>query len=183
MPESKAWEIYKPFVVRRLVRHGVAPLMAAQMLKAQHPLARKALSEEMGERPVILTRAPVLHRYGTMAFFPRLVKGETLQVPPTIVKGFAADFDGDAMNYHVPATDGAVRDAVEKMLPSKNLFSAATFKVMYLPQNEYTGGLYEATRGGDEKRPEQVFQTKADAIRAYQQGRIDGRTRVVILRD
>ncbi len=181
IPESKAWEIYKPFVVRRLARHGVSPLMAAQMVRDKSDLARKTLTDEMDERPVVITRAPVLHRYGTMAFFPRLVRGETLQVPPTIVKGFAADFDGDAMNYHVPVTDDAVRDAVDKMLPSKNLFSSATFGVHYLPQNEYTGGLYSATRPGDEKKPEQVFRSKADAIRAYRQGRIGANTRVVIV--
>jgi DNA-directed RNA polymerase beta subunit len=180
IPESKAWEIYKPFVIRRLSRHGVSPLMAAQMVQGQHALAKKALTDEMGERPVIVTRAPVLHRYGTMAFYPQLTKGETLQVPPTIVKGFAADFDGDAMNYHVPVTDEAVRDAVEKMLPSKNLFAASTFKAHYLPQNEYVGGLYEGTRPADD-RPEQVFRSKNDAIRAFQQGRIGPRTKVVIV--
>jgi DNA-directed RNA polymerase subunit beta' len=181
IPETKAWEIYRPFVVRRLARQGVPAVVAAQLARDQAPAARKALLAEMDARPVIVTRAPVLHRYGVMAFFPRLVKGETLQVPPTIVKGFAADFDGDAMNYHVPASDEAVRDAVEKMLPSKNLLSAATFGVHYLPQNEYVGGLYESTRAGDDKKPERVFQTRADALRALARGDIGPRTRIAVL--
>lgn len=181
VPENRAWEIYRPFVIGRLARHGVPPVRAAEMARDRHELARRALAAEMGERPVVLTRAPVLHRYGTMAFFPRLTAGETLRVPPTIVKGFAADFDGDAMNYHVPATPEAVRDAVEKMLPSRNLYSASTFRVHQLPQNEYVGGLYAATREGDDGRPEQVFRTTADAVRAYRQGRISERTRVVIV--
>ena len=183
LPESKAWEIYKPFVVRRLARRGVPPLRAAELVKAQDKLAKAALQEEMDARPVIVTRAPVLHRYGTMAFRPRLVKGETLQVPPLIVKGFAADFDGDAMNYHVPVSDGAVRDALEKMLPSKNLLAVKSFKVHQLPQNEYLGGLYQASSDVDQERDERYFSTRADMVRAYRRGEIGHNTRVVILNE
>jgi DNA-directed RNA polymerase subunit beta len=180
LPESKAWEIYKPFVIRRLARRGVPPLRAAEMVKNNEKMALTALQDEMDERPVILTRAPVLHRYGTMAFKPRLVKGETLQVPPLIVKGFAADFDGDAMNYHVPASDAAVRDAMEKMLPSRNLLAVKNFRVHMMPQNEYLGGLYESTASKDNGSPH-YFQTKADMIRALRQGRIKPSSNVVIL--
>lgn len=180
LPESKAWEIYKPFVIRRLARRGVPPLRAAEMVQKNEKMAMTALQEEMDERPVILTRAPVLHRYGTMAFRPRLVKGETLQVPPLIVKGFAADFDGDAMNYHVPASDDAVRDAMEKMLPSRNLLSVKNFKVHQLPQNEYQGGLYEATAKKSDKG-ERYFENKAAMIRAMRRGEISADQKVVIL--
>jgi len=180
LPETKAWEIYKPFVIRRLARRGVPPLRAAEMVKNNEKMAMTALQDEMEERPVILTRAPVLHRYGTMAFKPRLVKGETLQVPPLIVKGFAADFDGDAMNYHVPASDDAVRDAMEKMLPSRNLLAVKSFKVHQLPQNEYQGGLYEATAKKSDK-PERYFENKAAMIRALRRGEITADQKVVIL--
>ncbi len=181
IPENRAWEIYKPFIIRNLARNGVNPIDAARMAKDRVPQARKAMVDEMDRRPVILDRAPVLHRYGVMAFWPRLVQGEALQIPPTIVKGFGADFDGDAMSYHVPFSDDAVKDAVEKMLPSKNLLSAGTMKVHQIPQNEYLGGLYTATAKAAHDRPEQVFQTKADAIRALASGRISHDTRVVIL--
>lgn len=180
LPESKAWEIYKPFVIRRLARRGVPPLRAAEMVKNNEKMAMTALQDEMEERPVILTRAPVLHRYGTMAFKPRLVKGETLQVPPLIVKGFAADFDGDAMNYHVPTSDNAVKDALEKMLPSRNLLAVKSFKVHQLPQNEYQGGLYEATTKKADK-PERYFENKAAMMRALRRGEISADQKVVIL--
>lgn len=182
LPETKAWEIYKPFVVRRLARRGIPPMRAAEMVKSQDKLARAALVEEMDARPVILTRAPVLHRYGTMAFKPRLTTGETLRVPPLIVKGFAADFDGDAMNYHVPVSDNAVSDALEKMLPSKNLIAVKSFKVHQLPQNEYQGGLYQATSDRSD-RPEKYFDTKADMLRALRKGEISHDQPVVILND
>ena len=135
----------------------------------------------MGERPVVITRAPVLHRYGVMAFWPRLAAGNTMRISPLIVKGFNADFDGDTMNFHVPASDGAVKDAVEKMLPSRNLFAVRNFRVHQLPANEFAGGLFHATSTTDTTRPEQVFRTVADLRDAVQDGRVSADTRVVVL--
>ena len=180
LPESKAWDIYKPFIVRRLSKRGITPIRAAELVESKDKTARDALLQEMDERPVIITRAPVLHRYGVMAFRPQLVKHDTLQISPAIVKGFGADFDGDTMNYHVPVSDGAVKDALEKMLPSKNLLAAKSFKAHQLPQNEYQGGLYNATAFSSNK-PERYFANKADAIRAYRNGEIGSDQRVVIL--
>ena len=180
LPEDRAWSVYKPFIMRRLVRRGVDRFKAAEMIENKEGSARDAMLAEMDARPVIITRAPILHRYGTMAFKPKLVKGSTLQVPPIIVKGFNADFDGDAMNYHVPSTDEAVKDAMEKMLPSRNLFAVKSFKVHQLPVNEYQGGLYTATSAPSNK-PEKYFKTKADAMRAYRAGEIDANDRVVIM--
>lgn len=180
LPEDRAWAVYKPFIMRRLVRRGVDRFKAADMIEKKDKMAMDAMLSEMESRPVIITRAPVLHRYGVMAFKPQLIKGSTLQVPPIIVKGFNADFDGDAMNYHVPTTDEAVKDALEKMLPSRNLLSVKNFKVHQLPLNEYQGGLFSATSEAS-KRPERYFKTKADAIKAYKAGEIDVNDRVVIV--
>lgn len=180
LPEDRAWSVYKPFIMRRLVRRGVDRFKAADMIEKKDKMAMDAMTSEMEARPVIITRAPVLHRYGVMAFKPKLVKGSTLQVPPIIVKGFGADFDGDAMNYHVPTTDESVKDAMEKMLPSRNLFAVKNFKVHQLPMNEYQGGLYTATSEAS-KRPERYFKTKADALRAYRSGEIDANDKVVIV--
>lgn len=181
IPESKAWEIYKPFIVRGLVRNGMSRLQAARSVKERSKDAREALVKEMDRRPVIINRAPTLHRYGVMASWPKLVKGDTLQVSPLVVGGFNADFDGDAMNYHVPSTDEAADEAAEKMLPSRNLFSASNFKVHYKPSQEYVGGLYEASARQDDKNKAAVFDKPADAIRAYKQGKINVDRRVVIL--
>ena len=180
LPESKAWEIYRPFIIRRLARRGIPALRAAEMVEKQDKIAKDAMQQELDDRPVIITRAPVLHRYGVMAFRPQLIKSETLQISPAIVKGFGADFDGDTMNYHVPVSEGAVKDALEKMLPSKNLLSTKTFRAHQLPQNEYQGGLYHATAFVSNK-PERYFATKADAIKAYKSGEIGSDQKVVIL--
>ena len=99
IPEAMAWDTYRPFIVRRLVRSGVPALRAAQAVKNQEAMARQALVDEMGDRPVILTRAPVLHKYGVMGFRPTLVTGNTIKLPPLITKGYGADFDGNCCVY------------------------------------------------------------------------------------
>jgi DNA-directed RNA polymerase subunit beta len=173
LPEARAWEVYTPFIVRRLVRRGVPRLTALEYVRDRNNLARTALQEEVQERPVLVTRAPVLHRYGLMAFFPKLTKGDTLQIPPIVVGGFGMDFDGDASNYHVPASDEAKEEAINKLLPSKNLLSVAQFKPHYMPRQEYVGGLYAATNRVNSEKKHKTFATKGDAIRAYWRGELD----------
>lgn len=172
IPEDRAWDVYKPFIVRRLVRGGTPHARAVELTTSRDDQARQALLKELEDRPVILTRAPVLHRYGVMAFRPQLVKGSTLRLSPLIVKGFGADFDGDAMNYAPVATDEAITDAIEKLLPSRNLLSASEFKPHMGPSNEFAGGLFQATMARNDQRRARVFATIADAIRAYRSGEI-----------
>jgi DNA-directed RNA polymerase beta subunit len=181
LPENKAWEVYKPFVIRRLVQHGMPRLEAARAFKDQSKIARDAMLQEMKERPVVISRAPVLHRYGIMGFWPTLVKGDVMQIPPITTKGFNADFDGDTMNYHVPATEEAKREVIEKLLPSRNLISASDFKVHYIPSMEYQGGLYHASTAKDEKARPHVFRNKQDMLRTYHEGRIGMHTPVEIV--
>jgi DNA-directed RNA polymerase subunit beta' len=170
LPEEKAFKAYEKFVTRRLVRQGMSMRAAREQIADKTQLARRILMEEMDQRPVYISRAPVLHKFGIMAMKPRITKGDTLQVSPLIVKGFNADFDGDAMNYHVPSTDKAVQEAYERLLPSRNLFSLSDFKsVMHAPANEYIGGLFHATRARNE-RPPKIFRTIQDAKRAYARG-------------
>lgn len=181
IPEKRAWEIYQPFIVRNLVRSGVPRHRAVQEVKTKSDLARQAMLRAMESRPVIINRAPVLHRYGMMAFRPRLVKDDTMHVNPFIVGGFGADFDGDAMQFHVPSTDEAAEEAVQKMLPSRNLLSPSNFKAHQLPSKEFVGGLYSATAKVDKKKRPQVFKTKRDAVAAYKRGEIDVDRRVQIM--
>jgi DNA-directed RNA polymerase beta' subunit len=108
-----------------------------------------------------------------------LVKGSTLQVPPSILDGFNADFDGDAMNYHVPVDDAAVKDAVEKMMPSKNLKSVRSFGVHYLPEEEFMMGAYLASANKSKAQP-RVFKSRKDVIAAYQRGDIGVNDPVVV---
>lgn len=95
IPEPRAWEVYAPSIVRRLVRNGMKHTEAMLAVKNRTKLAAKAMLDEMDEHPVIASRAPVLHKHGQLAFFPRLVKGDTLRLSPLVVGGLGADFDGD----------------------------------------------------------------------------------------
>lgn len=179
LPEDQAWVSYKPFVMRRLVRTGVPATEAAKMIENRDQRAKDQLLEEMDKRPIIVTRAPTLHRYGIMAARPVIVKGKTLQISPTVVSGFNADFDGDTMSYHVPVSDDAVQNAYDKMLPSKNLRSVAQFDIHYAPRHEYQLGLYQAsTKKGDGKVHR--FLTTKDAIDAYRKGLIGVGDEVVV---
>jgi len=181
LPEEQAFDAYDKFITRRLVRQGMSLRAARQEVKNKTKLARKILVEEMDHRPVYISRAPVLHKFGIMAMRPRLTKDKTLQVSPLIVKGFGADFDGDAMNYHVPSTEGARKEAIERLLPSRNLFSVSDFKsVMHAPANEYVGGLYHATKGKSERK-KKIFRTLADAKKAYERNEININDPVEIL--
>jgi DNA-directed RNA polymerase subunit beta' len=183
IPENAAWEVYKPLIIRRLVRQGMPRLEAARAVKDQLPIARDAIVKEMAYRPVVITRAPVLHRYGIMGFWPKLVKGNTMRVPPVVFGGFNADADGDVMNYHVSTTEEERSEIIDKLLPSRNLLSASQFRVHYVPTMEYQLGLYHASTTKDEKARAHTFRNRADAKRAYHEGRISLSTPVEILEE
>jgi hypothetical protein len=101
VPENQAFNVYSRFIARRLKRQGLPISEALRHIKDKTDLARSTLQEEMEERPVYINRAPVLHRFGIMAFRPQMIKGDVMQVSPLIVKGFGADFDGDAQYSHI----------------------------------------------------------------------------------
>lgn len=181
IPENQAWTIYRPILINRLVRRGMPRVQAARAVEERSPAARQTLLKEMESGVVVINRAPTLHRYGMMGARPTLVRGNVLKVPPLVVGGFGADFDGDAMQYHVPVTESERQEILDKMLPSRNLLSAASFGVHYLPSQEYIGGLYESSARTDTGKPPMTFATTADAIRAYREGKIGVGRRVEIL--
>ena len=183
LPEEKAWDIYKPLVVRGLVRRGMSRMLALQAVEDKNKEAFAELNTQMNSRPIIINRAPVLHRYGMMAFYPRLTKNKVMEVSPVITKGFNADFDGDAMQYHVPSTERAAQEAIEKMLPSKNLLSAAQFKAHYVPNKEYQTGVYLASSRSSKSAKPHVFRNRKDAIAAYRRGELNVDTPVHIVED
>lgn len=183
LPEEKAWEIYKPFVVRGLVRRGMPRMNALQAVEEKNKAAFNELNTQMSAKPIVINRAPVLHRYGVMAFYPRLTKNKVMEVNPVITKGFGADFDGDAMQYHIPSTDDAAKEAVEKMLPSKNLFAASNFKAHYVPNKDYQTGVYLASSKINNRSKPRVYRNKKDAIAAYRRGEIDVDTPVHVVED
>jgi DNA-directed RNA polymerase subunit beta' len=181
VPESMAWDVYHPFVVRRMVRQGIARAEAARMAAEKHPKAKQALVDEMGDRPIIMTRYPALHRHSVAAFNARLVAGSGVHVNNLVTKPYGGDFDGDAYTLNVPMSDAAVKEAREKLFPSKNLFSPSSMKATtFLPNMEYSGGLHIASTRDHNNDPVE-FRTLAEARAAAQRGEIDMATRIKIV--
>lgn len=177
LPRRAAEEIYKPFVVRRLVRMGFTPLQAQQEVKKSTPAARRALEVEVDERPMMLKRDPVLHRYGVQAFRPKLVGGHSIMIHPLVTDGFSADFDGDKMSGFLPISEKAVAEA-RKMFPSNNLFSSSHGGLMYVPKQEAVLGLHQLTRVGRDTGHK--FETTDQALSALRNGKIGPNDRVTI---
>lgn len=175
LPKKAAQEIYKPFVVRRLVRNGMTPLTAQQQVKQSTVAASKALDVEMAQRPVMLKRDPVLHKYGVQAFTPKLTSGKAIKIHPLVTGGFNADFDGDKMSAFVPVGKEAVEEA-KRMMPSNNLFSPSHGGIMPVPSQEALLGLHQLTKKG--KSTTKRFKSSADAARAAAKGEI-GMTDVI----
>ena len=180
LPETQAWKIFSPFVIRNMVRRGMGASQAAEALKTKSKEARAALEAVMEERPIVITRAPVLSKYGMMGVKAKLIDGESLEMSPVIAKSFTADYDGDAMSYHVPVSDSSVKDVMDKMLPSKNLLHSRDFGAHYVPTQEYAYGLYLAS--GKSSGKKQVFENKEAAIKAYRRGEVGINDEVEILR-
>ena len=146
LPKHYAMDLFRPFVVRQLMLGGAPHAVAAQQMIAKNdPLAVKALERVMLEKPVLLKRDPVLHKYGVMGFKPKLVDGSAIRVHPLVTSGFNADFDGDTMSVYVPISHEAEKEA-HKMMPSNNLFANASGRVMFQPKFESALGLYRLTR-------------------------------------
>ena len=170
LPRKAAAELYKPFVVRKLVQMGERPLQAQEMVKKNHPAADSALKAVVEERPLLLKRDPVLHKFGVQAFRPRLVEGKAVKIHPLATSGYNADFDGDKMSAFVPVSPKAVREAY-KMLPSNNLFNPSTGNLMSKPKHEAMMGLYKLTEVG--KRTTKKFKSAKDAAIAVKNGEIE----------
>jgi DNA-directed RNA polymerase subunit beta' len=149
--------------------NGVPATVAAKATENKDKMAYAALQEVIKQRPVLINRAPTLHKYSIMAMWPKLTKGKTLQIPSTIVKPFSADMDGDTMSYSVPISSAAVREAIEKMMPERNLKYVRDRSPTYMPISEYLQGLYLGTRQPQAKSPV-IFRTKQEALESYRKG-------------
>jgi len=148
LPRTSAMELYKPFVVRELMRMGRDIIDARKEVKEGTDLAKKALDRAVADRPVLLKRDPVLHKYNIQAFKPLLVDGNSVKLHPLVCGSFNADFDGDTMAAYLPITEEAKREAIEKLMPSKNLFSATHYGVMHAPDQEAVLGIHLLTNWG-----------------------------------
>jgi DNA-directed RNA polymerase subunit beta' len=169
IPRKAAEEIYKPFVVRRLVRAGYTPLQAQMEVRKGTASAHSALEAEVKDRPLLLKRDPVLHKFGVQAFKPVLTTGNAIKIHPLATAGYNADFDGDKMSAYVPVSQKAVQEAFD-MLPSKNLFNPSDGKLIFAPSQESMLGLYKLSIFG--KQTNHHFKTAADAALAVKEGKI-----------
>jgi len=178
LPEESAWASFEPFTVRNLRLRGYSLSDAMKAVEERTPDAKRALEEEMSKRPVLVNRAPTLHKYNILAFWPKLMKGTTIRYNPLVSKGYNVDADGDTMNFHVPVSRQAVKEAVERMLPSKNLLNPATLKTHVLPIEEFSQGLYIASRPPKGKPIK--FPSKEAALQALRAGKITYDTAIEI---
>jgi DNA-directed RNA polymerase subunit beta' len=147
LPKTMALELYRPFVISRLVSHGYASNVkgAKRIIEREKPEVWEVLEEVIKERPVLLNRAPTLHRLGIQAFEPQLVEGKAIQIHPLVCSAFNADFDGDQMAVHVPLSDKAVQEARELMLSTKNLLKPADGQPIVAPAKDMVLGIYYLT--------------------------------------
>lgn len=147
LPKSMALELYRPFVIARLVQNGYAANVkgARRLIERNRPEVWEALEGVIGERPVLLNRAPTLHRLGIQAFEPILIEGSAIQLHPLVTTAFNADFDGDQMAVHVPLSQKAVTEARTLMLASKNLLKPADGEPIISPSKDMVLGVYYLT--------------------------------------
>jgi DNA-directed RNA polymerase subunit beta' len=147
LPKSMALELYRPFVIARLVQNNYAANVkgARRLIERNRPEVWEALESVIGERPVLLNRAPTLHRLGIQAFEPILIEGSAIQLHPLVTTAFNADFDGDQMAVHVPLSQKAVKEARELMLASKNLLKPADGEPIISPSKDMVLGVYYLT--------------------------------------
>jgi hypothetical protein len=182
IPEEKAWEIYRPHVIHRMTKRGVPWALASKAVEERNDVARDALLKEMEARPVIVDRAPVLHKWGALAMRPKLVAGDALRMNEFVQKGYGQDNDGDCMNFHVPMSEEAVKEAYELLLPSKSLIQSADMKSAQ-PRiiSEGSGGLYLASLPPNKNEKPRTFISWSDAEKAYRRGELAIDDPVVVL--
>ncbi len=181
LPKLMALELFKPFIMAQLVeRKAVQNIKAAKkMVESMVPEVWDVLEEVIEEHPVLLNRAPTLHRLGIQAFEPILVEGKAIQVHPLVCSAFNADFDGDQMAVHVPLSAEAQAEARVLMLSANNILSPAHGSPLATPTQDMVLGLYYLTYSGDDvaeldpsklEKPPHPFRTAQEAELAYENG-------------
>ena len=186
LPKKMAIELYKPFIMKRLVdRDYVQNIKSAKkMVENERPEVWEVLEEVISEHPVLLNRAPTLHRLGIQAFEPILIEGKAIKLHPLVCHAYNADFDGDQMAVHVPLSPRAQIECWLLMLASNNLLSPANGQPIVTPTQDIVLGIYYLTSelpgsSGEGK----CFDEEAEVLRALDYGQIKIRTKIKFLRD
>jgi DNA-directed RNA polymerase subunit beta' len=176
LPKLMALELFKPYVYAELQRREIAfnLRVAKRMVENMEPDVWMALEEVVQGRPVLLNRAPTLHRLGIQAFYPVLVEGKAIKIHPLVCAAFNADFDGDMMAVHLPLSKRAQTEAKELMLSTRNIISPASGRPIALPSKEMVLGLYFLTKGRRNVKGEGgVFADNGEVVFAYDRGEVN----------
>ena len=168
LPKQMALELFKPFVMKRLVDHALAQNIksAKRMVERARPQVWDVLEEVIREHPVLLNRAPTLHRLGIQAFEPVLVEGKAIKLHPLVCQAFNADFDGDQMAVHVPLSAEAQAEARILMLSTNNILSPAHGRPVATPRQDMVLGLYYLSLAQNEDRKDEEIPTYGSAAEA-----------------
>lgn len=179
LPEDMLWTMYEKFLIKRMVQNGYPALDAHQMVQDRHPAAKTILLNEAEERPVMINRAPTLHRYNMLGAYPKMVPGKTIRISPFIERGMNADFDGDTMMVHLPIGPKAVEET-KQMTMSNLLYSdKSRHDLLASLRQESVMGIAHASAQDEHNQPK-VFKTQNEAMKAYNEGKIGLGTRVKI---
>ena len=176
LPKKMALELFKPFIFNKLEMQGIATTIKAakREVEAETPVVWDILEEVIREHPVMLNRAPTLHRLGIQAFEPVLIERKAIQLHPLVCAAFNADFDGDQMAVHVPLSLEAQMEARTLMLASNNILSPANGDPIIVPSQDIVLGLYYATRERINAKGEaMVFADVTEVARAYDSGKVE----------
>ncbi|MFC1790668.1 DNA-directed RNA polymerase subunit beta', partial [Patescibacteria group bacterium] len=176
LPKEMALEMFKPFVLKELIASGVAPNVksAKIILEKRPPEVFDVLEKVTRDHPVLLNRAPTLHKLGIQAFYPLLIEGSAIQIHPCVCSGFNADFDGDQMAVHIPLGEKAKEEAIRLMSPKNNLLKPADGAPITIPNKEMALGCFFVTViNRSLKAYPTIFSSEQEAILAFQTRKID----------
>ena len=181
LPKDMAAELYKPFIIRKLIERGIVKTVksAKKIVDRKDPVVWDILENVLKGHPVMLNRAPTLHRLGIQAFQPKLIEGKAIQLHPLVCTAFNADFDGDQMAVHLPLGNAAVLEAQILMLASHNILNPANGAPITVPSQDMVLGLYYLTKGRKASDNDkvtgdgQVFYSPEEVIIAYNEGKAD----------
>jgi len=173
LPKQMALELFKPFVMKRLVdlNHAQNIKSAKRMVERSRPVVWDVLEEVIAEHPVLLNRAPTLHRLGIQAFEPQLIEGKAIQIHPLVCTAFNADFDGDQMAVHLPLSAEAQAEARILMLSSNNILSPANGRPITTPTQDMVLGIYNLTMAGATPGEEiPAYSSLSEGVMAFDRG-------------
>ncbi len=175
LPKDMAAELFKPFIIRKLIERGIVKTVksAKKIVDRKDPVVWDILENVLKGHPVLLNRAPTLHRLGIQAFQPKLIEGKAIQLHPLVCTAFNADFDGDQMAVHVPLGQEAILEASMLMLSSHNILNPSNGAPITVPSQDMVLGLYYLTKGRKGQKGEgKTFYSPEEVIIAHNEGKL-----------